>query len=491
MGTRTSPPQDLGPRGQPADPGSGPKPCHQPQTPPGTTLNIGPILALTVRHFFPQFNDWIDQIPDPRFQPFVIYHKRFLLWWGLTLFLCKLSSRRQLDFQCNTDGPYVLDNLNRLAGTQQQTRPVHDTLDYFLGRSGVAGVFGLRTLMMRHLLRMKVLDSARLLGHVVAATDGTGYLVFNQRHCPHCLTRQCGSRTLYMHQALEAKLLGPADTVLSMGTAFIDNRDRAELPVGASVEQQKQDCELKALRRLGEQLRHDYPQLRLCLSGDALFGCGEGLQIAKDYRFDYVYVFKEGRLPTVWADFQGLLPLVPEQRVELWTPQGTKQVYRWINELSYRDSANRPWQFNAVQCEQTTAEGEQTLWAWVTNLPVNRNTVIDIATKGGRQRWHIENQGFNTQKNSDLNLEHAYSRGPHWAAYYVLLQLAHLLLQLVEKGSLLKQLAAAVGQRVLGLYGSLKNMAYRLLESLRQLRWPDAVYDAKQAGRIQIRLDSS
>ena len=106
---------------------------------------------------------------------------------------------------------------------------------------------------------------------------------------------------------------------------------------------------------MGEQLWHDYPQLRLCLSGDALFGCGEGLQIAKDYRFDYVYVFKEGRLPTVWADFQGLLPLVPEQRVELWTPQGTKQVYRWINELSYRDSANRPWQFNAVQCEQTTA----------------------------------------------------------------------------------------------------------------------------------------
>ena len=144
-----------------------------------------------------------------------------------------------------------------------------------------------------------------------------------------------------------------------------------------------------------------------------------------------------------------------------------------------------------MQCEQTTAEGEQTLWASVTNLPVNRNTVIDIATKGGRQRWHIENQGFNTQKNSDLNLEHAYSRGPHWAAYYVLLQLVHLLLQLVEKGSLLKQLAAAVGQRVLGLYGSLKNMAYRLLESLRQLRSPDAVYDAKQAGRIQIRLDSS
>jgi hypothetical protein len=49
----------------------------------------------------------------------------------LCLFLCKLGSRRQLDYQCNTDGPELLDNLNRLAGTSQTTRPVNKTLNYF------------------------------------------------------------------------------------------------------------------------------------------------------------------------------------------------------------------------------------------------------------------------------------------------------------------------------------------------------------------------
>ena len=44
------------------------------------------------------------------------------------------------------------------------------------------------------------------------------------------------------------------------------------------------------------------------------------------------------------------------------------------------------------------------------DLAVNQDTVIDVATNGGRKRWHTENQGFNTQKNSDFNLEHAYSR---------------------------------------------------------------------------------
>ena len=45
-------------------------------------------------------------------------------------------------------------------------------------------------------------------------------------------------------------------------------------------------------------------------------------------------------------------------------------------------------------------------------------TVQEVATAGGRQRWCIENQGFNVQKNSGLNLEHAYSEGEHFAAYY-------------------------------------------------------------------------
>jgi len=94
--------------------------------------------------------------------------------------------------------------------------------------------------------------------------------------------------------------------VFSIGSAFIDNRDLKDTPPGASAEQRKQDCELKALRRLGESLRQDCPQLPLCVSGDSLDACGEGLQIAKDYRLSFVFTFKQGRLPALWADFQGL-----------------------------------------------------------------------------------------------------------------------------------------------------------------------------------------
>lgn len=420
------------------------------------------------------------------------YHKRFLLWWGLTLFLCKLSSRRQLDYQLNTDGPAVLDNLNRLAGTRQTTRPVNKTLNYFLGRAGTPPVAGLRTQCVRRLVRMKALDAARLQGRFVVAADGTGYLVFRYRHCEHCLTQQHGDTTLYLHQALEAKLLGPADTVFSLGTEFIDNRDLADTPSGAGAERRKQDCELKALRRLGARLRAEFPQLPLCLSGDGLDGCGEGFQIAQDSRCAFVYTFQPGRLPALWQEFQALLAMGPDRRVELETPAGVRQVYRWVNGLPYTDSRGRPWLLNAIQCDETDRDGNAGTWSWLTKLDVRRETVVEVATKGGRHRWHIENQGFNVQKNSGLNLEHAYSHGAQWAAYYFLLQIAHLILQLVEKGSLLAQLAQQQGQRTaVALFGSLKNMAQRLLESLRYWSWPEAAFDAAAARRRRIRLDSS
>src|SRR5207342_505021 len=126
-------------------------------------------------------------------------------------------------------------------------------------------------------------------------------------------------------------------------------------------------------------------------------------------------------------------------------------------------------------------------FAWLTDLTVNRKTIEELAQKGGRARWTIENQGFNRQKNSGLNLEHVYSIDPEkWKAYYVLLQLAFILVQLLERGSLLRRLAAEWGRPVWKLFGSLKNVARRLLESIRYLVWEAAWFDPQAAGKLRI-----
>jgi hypothetical protein len=405
------------------------------------------------------------------------------------LFLRKLGSRRQIDYHLREPGTEVPGNLNRLARTRQEAVPVNKTVDDYLAGIGTGPLGEVRRKMIHRLVRMRVLDGERLQGHHVILIDGTGYLVFRERHCEHCLARQSGQTTLYMHQALEAKLIGPGGMVLSIATEFIDNRDGAGTAAEAGEEKRKQDCELKALRRLTARLRQDFPRLPICPSGDSLNACGEGFQIARDCKASFIHVFKPGRMPALWEEFQALLGMCPEQKAQVRTPSGAQQVYRWANGLGYRDSDKRDWKPNAIFCEETKADGKKSTWAWLTDLQVGRETVVEVATVGGRHRWWIENQGLNVQKNSELNLEHAYSEGEHWGVYYLLVQIAHLLLQLLEKGGLLRQLAQGQGKKdALGLFGSLKNMARRLLESLRYLAWPEEAFSQT---RGQIRFDTS
>jgi hypothetical protein len=445
-----------------------------------------------VRHFWPELNDWLDRIPDPRFQPRIIYDRRFLVWWGLCLYLFQLRARRQLDFELDNRGTNILVNLNRLAKTQQKTRPVHDTLDYFVGRIGPAPLAWLRRCMVQRLIRMKALDAARLQGRFVVALDATGHLVFRERHCSRCLEQCHTTYTLYLHQVLEAKLLGPADTVLSIATEFIENQDDdATLP----ADQRKQDCELKALTRLLPTLRREHPQLRLCLSGDALYACGRTLQLAKDHACNYVLVFKEGQLPAVWQDFQSLLPLCPENTLEHRPSERVRQVYRWVHDMSYQDGEGRTWKFHAIQCQETVTQGDKeitTTFAWITDLHVSRCTVVEVSTKGGRQRWHIENQGFNRQKNSGMNLEHAFCIRPESIkTYYYLMQIAHMILQFFEAGSLLRRLADECGRTPWQLFGGMNNIVRRLLDSLRYCVWGDEAFASEPNERPQIRLDTS
>ncbi|MBN1449375.1 MAG: hypothetical protein JW963_00015 [Anaerolineales bacterium] len=65
-----------------------------------------------------------------------------------------------------------------------------------------------------------------------------------------------------------------------------------------------------------------------------------------------------------------------------------------------------------------------------------------------------------------------------------MLQIAHLIFQLMEKGSLFRQ---AFSQGV----GSLKNIAFRLLEAWRNLRLSQEAFCNLYSDHYQIRFDTS
>lgn len=396
-----------------------------------------------------------------------------MLWMGLMAFLLKLGSRRQVRYEL--DSPEALANLNRLAQAEQQTMAHSDTLNYFLGHVPPSSLAKLRKQMVHRLVRMKALDHGRLFGHFQLIVDATGQLHFRQRHCPHCLEQVHGQQTLYYHNVLEAKLVTLDGLAISLGSEFIENSD---------PEATKQDCELKAFRRLAKQLKKDFPQLPLCLGFDGLYANGTVMDICETNHWKYLITFKEGSLPALWTDYQALLNLCPMNRKTHCTDQGARQSFAWVEQLEHVDDQKRKHRVNALQCREEVGT-TITHFAWLTNWSINLGNVVALANRGGRCRWKIENEGFNMQKTGGFNLEHAYSLG-EWQIknFYILLQIAHLLLQLVECGSLLTQEAKK-------LFGSLRGMARRLSESIRNVLIPADASDAELAAKIQIRLNSS
>jgi len=55
-------------------------------------------------------------------------------------------------------------------------------------------------------------------------------------------------------------------------------------------------------------------------------------------------------------------------------------------------------------------EGKEYNFSWITDLELRRDNVYQVM-RGGRGRWKIENETFNTLKNQGYQLEHNYGHG--------------------------------------------------------------------------------
>ena len=76
--------------------------------------NLVEVLSTTMGHFFPDFNDRLASLWDPRNQDMIIYRRETLLWSGLTMMLTKQGARSKIGNEMR--GENFLENLKQLSG---------------------------------------------------------------------------------------------------------------------------------------------------------------------------------------------------------------------------------------------------------------------------------------------------------------------------------------------------------------------------------------
>lgn len=412
---------------------------------------------------------WIDALHDPRDPDQLYYTRRHLLWHGVLMFLQRLGSRHQ--FGLGRHAPALLHNLRQLAKTDEESVAHPDTVAYLMERLATEEMAGLLSEFTRRLIRMKALDDWRVRGHFLVAVDGTGYLSFDQPHCEHCIqVTHASGQVSYRHSVVVAFLVNNQGVAIPLAVEFVENPPQPF---------DKQDCELKAFARLAPRLKSLFPQTPFCLLMDALYASVSVMATCRQYGWKYGISFKESDMPALWQEAVSLRDLSQDQgrtlrycfpNLKTKTETVCTVRLRWVNDLEHQGES-----LSALFQDETIA-AETKHFAYLTNWSLDADTVEQTAT-AARQRWRIENEGFNVLKNGGYDLEHAYSRNFTAAKnYFHLMLIAYLIHQLMVRGSLFtcfrKQLVTG------------KNLVMELIVALRtQLIPTDAIPPP------QIRLD--
>jgi hypothetical protein len=338
------------------------------------------------------------------------------------MFLFKRESRNQMDGIRDKGG--FSENYQKLFGLKL---PDMDTVNLFLKKSSPQVLEKIKHKMVQCLLNKKVLRKFLVYGTYMVAVDGSGIGSYPYEPWPGCPFKESknGTKT-WLVPILEAKMVFNNGLCLSLCTEWMLNTGNFD----------KQDCELKAFLRLSERLKTDYPRLPITILADGLYPNKSVFGICKKNQWGFMITLKDKNLKTLWEDINFELLVAKDNYVEtpLWNHKKNKlkQSFRFLNNLEYNG-----FSLNWIECCETTItkkKAKTTRFVTITNLPVTKENVC-IFGNYARQRWNIDLDGFDIQKNHGYGLEHKYSRCSLNARqnYYQCLQIAHIINQLAMK----------------------------------------------------------
>ena len=322
--------------------------------------------------------------------------------------------------------------------------PIMETVDKFLRKLPPEELEKLKHKLVRSLIRRKTLEKWKFNNSYLVPVDGTGLMSFEEgpfEGCPHKTSKN--GKKIWAAYALEAKLCCSNGVSISLGTIWLDSSE--------NIGDHKQDCELKAFKRLAVKLKKTCPRLPMVIVADSLYPNQACFDICKNNRWGYILTFKDGCLKSIQTEVALLRVLYENQKNKqenslFENKRIKKETFEFINGLGYQNKYKLNW------LEYTKKAGNEIeqIFTHVTNMHITKKNVRDISDNG-RLRWVIENQGFNTQKNGGYDLQHKYSRKYYLAMqnYYHLLQIAHMIMQLVEKLKGTKQMLKESGMTLM------------------------------------------
>lgn len=312
---------------------------------------------------------------------------------GVAMFNLKYPSLLQFDSDCR--GQEMLKhNLRTLYDVKQAPSDTYmrERLDVVEPRELQKAIDKITALLQRG----KVLEKYRYFkDYCLVSIDGTGYFSSHEVHCGSCCVKNHKDGTVtYYHQMLAAVMVHPSyNTVLPLALEPIEKQDGAT----------KNDCEHNAAKRLLVNLRKSHPHLKMIIVLDGLYADAPIIKLLRTLELPYIITAKESDLDYLFDAYGAC------EKQEITTRDKQQEIhYKYAQKLPL-NATHSDIEVNVLECIEMK-KGKNQRFCWITGLTLDDKTVETIA-KGGRARWKIENETFNTLKNQGYQFEHNFGHG--------------------------------------------------------------------------------
>jgi hypothetical protein len=291
-------------------------------------------------------------------------------------------------------------------------------------------------------------------GSYLVSLDGTGYFSSKKVHCPACqqkVNAKTGEITYY-HQRLGGVIIHPdLPQVIPLMPEPILRLDG----------EAKNDCERNAAKRFLDQLANDYPERVFTITEDALSPNAPHIREILKHGYHFILGVKEG-------DHAHLFEQVAQARQAGRTTESEVREGQTVHRFSFihglaLNQSNPDLLVNFIEYWEIRP-GKTQHFSWVTDFTVTTANVMRLM-QGGRARWKVENETFNTLKNQGYHFEHNFGHGLHnlSVVFAVLMMLAFLVDQIQHLGDALFQAALKKAKRLCRLWEKLRAL-FTLLE---------------------------
>jgi hypothetical protein len=264
-------------------------------------------------------------------------------------------------------------------------------------------------------------------GCYLLSIDGTGSFGSQKVSSASCLVKKHkNGSTTYYQQVLGAALVHPdRREVIPLMPEMIIPQDGAA----------KNDCERNATKRFLARFREDYPRLPIIIVEDGLSSNGPHIKDLRQNHCHFILGAKPGDHPLLFHNLNVALEQGTATTFTMKDPKKLEITYtfRFLNQTSI-NQANLDLKVNLLVCDEDNAKtGETQHFSWVTDFEITQENAY-ILMRGGRARWKIENETFNTLKNQGYHFEHNFGLGKkHLSEVFVMLMMLAFLLDQIQQ----------------------------------------------------------